>query len=619
METVVLLAVVQSTLAATHYVDLNSTNPTPPYTNWTTAATNIQAAVDAAGAGDEVVVTNGVYSTGQRVVAGTYGTTNRVAVDRPLTLRSANGPQSTTIDGGLAMRCVYLSNGSSLSGFTLTRGATIGGGGVWCESATAVVSNCVIAGNGTADYWGNGVGGGAYQGSLYNCVLRSNTANDGAGAYASILNDCIVDGNSAMYGYYWDIDGGHGGGAYGSTLNACLISSNAAYYGGGVSSSTLTNCTLNGNSALADLYTGYGCAGGGAYASTLRGCTLTGNSAYGDQFVVNGQGGAASDSVLVECTLTANSADVGGGVYYSTLYNCNVAGNSAGIGGGASLCTMDNCALTGNSALYDTNTLFGGFGGGTYAGSLSNCTLTGNSADVGGGGATAFPPGDTCRLNNCILFSNTAPVGPNFDTNDTSCLLNYCCTAPMPTNGFGNITSTPLFVDLAGGNLRLQSNSPCINAGNNAYAPAGPDLDANPRIVGGTVDIGAYEFQRPTSVISYAWLQQYGFPTDGSADFTDADGDGMSNWQEWRCGTDPTDPISALRLLPPIVTRTNVMVTWQSVAGVNYFLERGKNLVPPVVFTPVAANILGQANRTTYTDTNAPGPGPFFYRVRVGN
>ncbi len=62
-------------------------------------------------------------------------------------------------------------------------------------------------------------------------------------------------------------------------------------------------------------------------------------------------------------------------------------------------------------------------------------------------------------------------------------------------------------------------------------------------------------------------------------------------------------------------TPTNATVTWQSVAGVNYILERTGDLRPP--FTLLATNILGHAVATTYADTNATGAGPFFYRVGV--
>jgi len=132
-------------------------------------------------------------------------------------------------------------------------------------------------------------------------------------------------------------------------------------------------------------------------------------------------------------------------------------------------------------------------GGGAYGCLLNNCTLAGNVAYGPGGGAFG------CTLNNCIVYFNDALTWENYNS---SSLLNYCCTTPQPDNGFGNITNAPLFVNLAGGNLRLQAGSPCINAGNNAYAIGSADLDGNARIKGGAVDIGAYEFQSPSSIVS---------------------------------------------------------------------------------------------------------------------
>jgi hypothetical protein len=421
-----------------HHVAAGSTNPVPPYSSWQTAAQTIQDAVDVTTLpGALVLVTNGLYATGGRAVYRTM--TNRVVIDRPVLVRSVNGPQVTvvqgrpvpgTTNGNGAIRCAYLTNGAVLSGFTLTNGATRStgdyereqcGGGVWCNSANALVTNCTLTGNSAYDS-----AGGAYRGTLNNCTLTGNAAPaSGGGAYSSTLDNCTLTGNSADY---------HGGGAAQSTLN---------------------NCALTGNSC--------GFAGGGAAEGTLNNCMLTGNS-----------------------------ADHGGGAAQSTLNNCALTGNSASYsGGGAFNSTLNNCALTGNSAgAYS-------YGGGAYSSTLNNCTLTGNSASIDGGGAYSG------ILNNCIVYDNVASSGANYSTGTT---VNYCCTTPLPGSGSGNISNEPLFLDQPNGNLRLQSNSLCINAGLNDYAPGPTDLDGNPRIVNRTVDMGAYEWRPGPKPCRFATL-----------------------------------------------------------------------------------------------------------------
>src|SRR5262249_52286953 len=116
----------------TRYVDINNPNPVSPYTNWATAATNIQDAVDAANLSGTVLVSNGVYRTGSR--GGDNGGLYRVRINSGVTLQSVNGPTVTVIEGQQdpgttngpqAIGCVSLGCcGVVLSGFTLTNGAT---------------------------------------------------------------------------------------------------------------------------------------------------------------------------------------------------------------------------------------------------------------------------------------------------------------------------------------------------------------------------------------------------------------------------------------------------------------------------------------------------------------
>jgi hypothetical protein len=334
--------------------------------------------------------------------------------------------------------------------------------------------------------------------------------------------------------------------------------------------------------------------------AVLSGFTLTnGQGGIGNYPDGGGVSGAGIGSAVVSnCALVGNVAQGGGGAFNVTLINCSLIGNTATYaGGGAYRGSLINCQVISNTAA--------AFGGGSYMSSLTNSTLVGNSAPQGSGlnSGSAY---------NCVIFYNGS-------TNHLGSTLNFCCTTPLPFPGFGfgNITNEPAFVDLAGLNLRLQSNSSCINSGNNADVATSFDLDGNSRVAGGTVDIGAYEFQSPKSVISYAWLQQYGLPTDGSADFADSDGDSHNNWQEWHARTDPTSDASVLKMLTVSNDVASTTVSWQSVSGVKYFLQRSADLGAAPAFLTVISNLVGQAGITGYTDTNALGDGPFFYRVGV--
>ncbi len=566
-----------------------------------------------------------------------------------------------------------------LAGFTITNGwlgntvsgNTANGAGIYCQSTACVVSNCIITGNATT-----GSGGGIIEGTIFDCVISNNNAyNDGGGVVGGILTNCLIVGNSALGngGGVYAVSPGFGN--VPAVLNNCIISNNAAYVGGGVNnlvlspgpgntgykSCILNNCTLTYNFSTNGGAGAYGAelndclissnqaigyqtaaivGGGGVEGGLLNNCILIGNSANAPYSVGGGadgsaigrnnltvlsncvlianvapQGGGANDCTLIGCTLLQNSVhwygssgSVGGGAALSALVNCLVISNSDNIvsilnhysgGGGAYSCTLTNCVLADNVA---TN------GGGANVSSLVNCTVIANTATNGGGTLN-------CAVENSILYYNT---GGDYSPGTTQYPLNYCCTALLPTNGLWNITSAPLFVNLVGGNYHLQSTFPSINSGNNAYIRATTDLDGNPRIVGGTVDIGAYEYQTPTSVISYAYLQQYGLPTDGSEDFADLDGSGFSIYQDWAAGLNPTNSASVLAMVIPTVATNDVAgikVTWQSVSGILYNLQRSTNLSSP--FTTIQSNITGQSGTTSYTDATATGNVPYFYRVSV--
>ena len=279
--------------AATLYVDVNSTGPAAPYTNWATASTDIQDAINAANPGDLILVNNGVYQTGGLVVPP-YGITNRVVATIPVTIESVNGPSVTSIIGNpvlgsSAVRGAWLTNGAALVGFTVAFGGTwIGGsyptyqdygGGVWAYSTNSTVSNCIIVSNQASGY-----GGGVNSGTLYNCAILGNSS--GGAVYGALLFNCTVCQNSTGAS-------SSPGGALNSSLFNCILCSN--YDGIAQSNYTLNSdrlyycCT----SPNVTNFPGNICADpqfvDGYHLSANSPCRRTGSGAYTNGTDIDGQ------------------------------------------------------------------------------------------------------------------------------------------------------------------------------------------------------------------------------------------------------------------------------------------------------------------------------------------
>jgi len=199
---------------------------------------DIQAAIDAAVEGDEVIIQPGTY-TGP----GNY---NIDFLGKAITVLSIE-PENPAIVAATIVDPNYYGTGfvflsgedanSVLDGLTITEGVSAVGGGICCRYSSPTIRNCIIRDCFALSH-GGGIGLEDSNSKISNCIVTGNLTSEVGGGIACVwagnpaITNCIITGNIVGWA------GGGIGGCY------CDI--------------TVRNCTLSGNKAESDF------GGGGA-------------------------------------------------------------------------------------------------------------------------------------------------------------------------------------------------------------------------------------------------------------------------------------------------------------------------------------------------------------------
>ncbi|MDR1343534.1 MAG: hypothetical protein LBK18_09825 [Prevotellaceae bacterium] len=514
------LAVLADTLSAAATVRYVKADGSGSGGSWESASGDLQAMVNASGAGDEVWVAAGAYKPNRP--ADNTGSIKPDSRDNAFVMKAG-----VKLYGGFPASAA---NGTSMASRGWRQHLTVLSGEIGTAAKTdnayhvVVAAGSMVSGTDTACLDGFIVTGGYADGSSTISVNgQSVNGSYGGGIYSTgtamrFANDSVV---GCYSGSGSSIISGYGGGIYAITdmstyANVAVSGNTSGGYGGGVyvssGSPAFANVRISRNTS--------GGHGGGVYV-------LNGAPAFTNMLVSGNISGTYSGGVHVgngtpaftNMLVSGNTSGLlGGGVCVSsgspTFTNVRISGNTAGTHGGG--------VYVGNSTPVFTNTLISGnissgHGGGVCVADgtpvFIGATIAGNYARASGGGVYSST-GGTINLSNSIVGGNNAsgkyidadsntPGSDNNIAGSGGYIARYSLLHGSSVTGVGVITGVaPLFVSpdtakatvpSAGGDYRLQRGSPAVDAGRSDLNSAVTDLGGNPRAQGCAVDMGAYE------------------------------------------------------------------------------------------------------------------------------
>jgi predicted outer membrane repeat protein len=313
------------------------------------------------------------------------------------------------------------------------------------------------------------------------------------------------------------------------TFRHCTFAGNGSTGSGGAIRAELVdgdlsvaNCEFQGNHA--DVSGGAIWATVGTGTLWISDCTFAGNVANPSYVTRDTAGGAVvvrGNSSIARSTFSSNQARA-----YTIYAASGVYTRGGAVWTDQGHCQMTACKFLDNActmtAHYQTPDTSYAYGGAVFlqSGSLTlqNCLLAENALSaqrrlVYRGSALYVNTGD-CSGVNCTFAANTAHAaihnnGGSVSLTNSIAYLNYDHVTQISGaavvsysdiqggfEGVSVIDLNPVFDP----NHRIRQGSPAIDTGDPNYV-AGPnevDLGGNPRMVGGRVDMGAYEYQGVT-------------------------------------------------------------------------------------------------------------------------
>lgn len=244
---------------------------------------------------------------------------------------------------------------------------------------------------------------------------------------------------------------------------------------------------------------------------TIQNCVITNNKAIiGGAIFSRG-----ADVLISNCTISNNSSHSDGGAFYFNkcsprLINNKISENHSNEFGGGLVCDESNSLLINN--LFSGNTAR--FGGAialrNSEAKLINNTIANNKAIENGGGihcdnsmpeivnSIIWGNHSNQKMDQLYLYRNSSP-----DISWTNIQYGYkgvVWAKDMPVNDLEGLMDVmqhePMFTDNEDTKYALDENSPYIDAGNTNLKnqTESTDIIGKPRIEGGYIDLGAYEY-----------------------------------------------------------------------------------------------------------------------------